>query len=230
LESKTLTTEHRSGEAPFGQARSPHPFERLALDFAPLGSSSLLARTLIDLAVDLGFLTAGASLPRDAAAFDALAAKGERRLFDAAREASALAEPLLRSYHETAKAIEGHHPPSWADALADMRGEFKRLMPADVFTSATVERLRHLPRYVSAIRIRLRRLAGNVDRDRELQAEIERWAAKVSAIPLSAPPELVERFRMLLEEYRVQLFAGELRTAVPVSPERLASAWEAICS
>jgi ATP-dependent helicase HrpA len=203
----------------------PH-FERLAIDFAPLGSRALLARTLIDLAVELGFLGGSVALPRDAVAFEALAAKGEHRLFDAAREASALAEPLLRAYHETARVLDGHHPPSWAEAIGIMRAEFRRLMPPDVFTSASVERLRHLPRYVSAIRIRLRRLAGAVDRDRELQAELERWTVHLASIPLSAPPALVERYRTLLEEYRVQLFAGELRTAIPVSPERLAAVWE----
>ncbi|MBL9118385.1 MAG: ATP-dependent RNA helicase HrpA [Phycisphaerae bacterium] len=205
----------------------PH-FERLALDFAPLGASALLARTLIDLAVEIGFLSKAVSLPRDSVAFEALAASGEQRLFDAAREAAGLAEPLLRSYHETAKALDGAHPPSWAFAIDAMRREFKRLVPPDVFTSSSVERLRHLPRYVSAVRVRLRRLAGNVERDRELQAEIDRWTAHLTGIPLSAPPALVDRYRMLLEEYRVQLFAGELRTAVPVSAERLQAAWEKV--
>jgi len=36
---------------------------------------------------------------------------------------------------------------------------------------------------------------------------------------------ILEPFRRLVEEYHVSLFAQELRTAVPVSAERLARAW-----
>ncbi len=205
----------------------PH-FERLAIDFAPLGSRALLASTLIDLAVEIGFLTGVAELPRDRAAFERLAAMGEGRLLAAAREAATLADPILRGYHETASVLDGHHPPSWEESIEAMRSDFARLVPPSVLTTTSVEELRHLPRRLAAIRVRLRRLAGQVERDRSLQAELDRWTARLSEMPSSAPPHLVERYRMLCEEYRVQLFAGELRTAVPVSPERLAAAWESI--
>ena len=38
----------------------------------------------------------------------------------------------------------------------------------------------------------------------------------------------VEQFRWMLEELRVQLFAQELRTPVPVSSKRLQKQWEGI--
>ena len=38
----------------------------------------------------------------------------------------------------------------------------------------------------------------------------------------------VEQFRWMLEELRVQLFAQELRTPVPVSVKRLEKQWEGI--
>jgi ATP-dependent helicase HrpA len=38
-------------------------------------------------------------------------------------------------------------------------------------------------------------------------------------------PEL-ERFRWMIEEFRVSLFAQELRTAAPVSAQRLARLWQ----
>ena len=40
-------------------------------------------------------------------------------------------------------------------------------------------------------------------------------------------PELVE-FRWLHEEFRVSVFAQELKTSVPVSPKRLEKAWEKV--
>jgi len=41
----------------------------------------------------------------------------------------------------------------------------------------------------------------------------------------SRDPQL-EQFRWLLEELRVQLFAQELRTPVPVSVKRLSKMWQ----
>jgi ATP-dependent helicase HrpA len=38
----------------------------------------------------------------------------------------------------------------------------------------------------------------------------------------------LEQFRWLLEELRVQLFAQELRTPVPVSAKRLAKLWQTL--
>ena len=38
----------------------------------------------------------------------------------------------------------------------------------------------------------------------------------------------IEQFRWLLEELRVQLFAQELRTPVPVSSKRLQKMWESL--
>ena len=35
----------------------------------------------------------------------------------------------------------------------------------------------------------------------------------------------LERYRWLLEEYRISLFAQEVKTSEPVSPERLSALW-----
>jgi ATP-dependent helicase HrpA len=42
------------------------------------------------------------------------------------------------------------------------------------------------------------------------------------------PEEELESFRWSLEELRVSLFAPELKTAAPVSPQRLTEQWKRI--
>jgi ATP-dependent helicase HrpA len=42
------------------------------------------------------------------------------------------------------------------------------------------------------------------------------------------PTEDLESFRWLLEEYRVSLFAPEVRTSVAVSAQRLTEQWKAL--
>ncbi len=198
--------------------------ESMALAYSPLGSREELEDALAELAVELGFLARVPSLPRDPQGFLALLRVGEDHLFEATRDAAALAEAVLRARHETAKALDGAHAASWAPAVARMQADLARLVPKDVFRTASVERLRQLPRYLAAIRSRLRKLAGHVDRDRELEAEVDAWRARRVEIPASADPRAVEQFDTLLEEFQVQRFAGELRTATPVSPERLEAA------
>ena len=81
-----------------------------------------------------------------------------------------------------------------------------------------------------ALRARKLRTAG-ADRDAAAMGAVARWESEVAAAEASLaaegrdPAELAA-FRELLEEYRVSLFAQELRTPVPVSDERLARAWQ----
>jgi ATP-dependent helicase HrpA len=42
------------------------------------------------------------------------------------------------------------------------------------------------------------------------------------------PAEDLEAFRWLVEEYRVSVFAPEIRAAVPVSPQRLTEVWKGL--
>ena len=98
------------------------------------------------------------------------------------------------------------------------------------FVSATgLERLRHLPRYLEGILLRVRKLQENPGRDRQamnqLEASIAAFETAGGRIPIDpeSPAHLV-RVRWMLEELRVGLFAQELRTAETVSPQRIAKA------
>jgi ATP-dependent helicase HrpA len=61
-------------------------------------------------------------------------------------------------------------------------------------------------------------------------AQVARWEdemarAEAALASEGSDPEVLAPFRELIEEFRVSLFAQELRTRVPVSEERLARAW-----
>jgi ATP-dependent helicase HrpA len=45
-------------------------------------------------------------------------------------------------------------------------------------------------------------------------------------IKRGVPEEELEAFRWLVEELRVALFAPELKTALPVSPQKVAERWK----
>jgi ATP-dependent helicase HrpA len=82
-----------------------------------------------------------------------------------------------------------------------------------------------LPKYLLAAARRARRLRDDVARDRRLEAEVTVFDAawrKLAARPAAAEPrpELL-RLRWMIEEFRLSLFAQDLRTLAPISARRL---------
>jgi hypothetical protein len=95
------------------------------------------------------------------------------------------------------------------------------------FISATPEEwLKHLPRYLKAISLRLERLARDPAKDRERSVRVAAlWRPCRARLDAGERTQELLRFRFLIEEYRVSLFAQELGTVVPVSEARLARQW-----
>jgi ATP-dependent helicase HrpA len=119
--------------------------------------------------------------------------------------------------------------------VQDIDGQLARLLNQRFIIETPFERLQHYPRYLRAIALRLDKLkaggALGAARDARLLAELaplwthyERRASVLARQGVSDAQ--LEQFRWLLEELRVQLFAQELRTPVPVSSKRLQKMWE----
>ena len=101
-------------------------------------------------------------------------------------------------------------------------------MPAGFLLTTPWPRLKEFPRYLQAIEQRLEKAPRDPRRDAQLAAEIAPLEAKyrqrVQAERGLKPPG-EDEFRWLLEEFRVSLYAQQLKTRVPVSARRLADAW-----
>ena len=117
----------------------------------------------------------------------------------------------------TAAAVTPGNP--WAAELA-------ALMPPDFLAVTPYSRLPHLPRYLKALFTRIERAAMNPVKDRERQQQIAPYADILRGFANTKPasPEARaarEKFRWMIEEFKVSLFAQELGTAEPVSAKRL---------
>ena len=93
-------------------------------------------------------------------------------------------------------------------------------------------RLRHFARYLKGMAVRLDRARNSPAADRERTERFAPfWQRYADAVTGKAKgpfdPDLLADYRWLLEEYRISLFAQELRTAEPVSPKRLDALWSA---
>ncbi|MFD4420565.1 ATP-dependent RNA helicase HrpA [Agromyces sp. NPDC058484] len=210
--------EHLSNEEKLALAASAYPGTRALLDdcLAACVDAELRARH-------------PDGLVRTRAEFDdvrdAIASSVVERMF----ETVALVARILRTAREADRAIAGASSIHLMAALGDVRSQLDGLVPNGFVAATGLDRLRHLPRYLEAIVIRVRRLTDNPGRDRQAMNQLEPSTAAFDAaggrIPIDpeAPVHLV-RLRWMLEELRVSLFAQELRTAEPVSPQRIAKA------
>jgi ATP-dependent helicase HrpA len=141
----------------------------------------------------------------------------------AADEVAHLLAPISVEYHSAATAL-------LRSSHRDLQAQLSRLVYPGFVTRTPPSRLRDLPRYLKAARLRLERSTREPAKDRERSARIEplfrRYLAEADAREkLGLFDAELERYRWLLEELRVSLFAQELKTSESVSPARLDEQW-----
>jgi ATP-dependent helicase HrpA len=187
-------------------------------------------RQLAELLADRAFV-ADLPVPRTKDEFQQRLAEGRGRIGMAVQEVAGVAAPLLESYHQARLALEQAKAATWQYAIDDARDQLARLVGPRFLVETPWPWLRHLPRFLRAVRFRLDNLGGGgLARDRRNFEEFSpRWQAYLERAEQHAArglldPELLH-FRWMLEEYRVSLFAQKLGTSLPVSAKRLDRQW-----
>ena len=158
--------------------------------------------------------------------FERIANEYARSLIDAVYGAIALTAKTLDGVRLARKAIDQAKSIQVLSQVADAAKQVEGLV-YDGFVSHTgLTQLARLPVYLEALCLRMRGLMDNPGRDRAWQNEIDRMLVQFSdaggRIPLpEGTPDKLAHVRWLIEELRVSLFAQQLRTAEPVSAQRI---------
>jgi ATP-dependent helicase HrpA len=195
------------------------------LAYRTLGSRAALREAVLDRVVASVFLEDQPVL-RHQAAFEQRLASCRGGIGLPAQEVSRAAQAAL----EALVAVRARLRATKLEAVRrDVEAQLARLVPADFIATTPWQRLREFPRYLKAALHRLEKSAQDPARDQKLALEVAAlesryWQAVVNE--QGARPPAGDAFRWLLEEYRVSLFAQQLKTAVPVSAKRLAEAWQ----
>ncbi|MDQ2640122.1 MAG: ATP-dependent RNA helicase HrpA [Pseudomonadota bacterium] len=184
-----------------------------------------LGDDLLDLLVATRFID-GLPMPRTRAQFEARVAAAEPGAGALAQEISRAAQQALLGWSAVQARLRTLRLPQ---LQADVEAQLARLLFAGFLLVVPWTRLREYPRYLKALALRLDKAGQDAARDQKLAAEAQQWelrywAAVKAEQGLIAPED--DEFRWLLEEYRVSLFAQQVKTAVPVSAKRLADAWQ----
>jgi ATP-dependent helicase HrpA len=174
----------------------------------------------------------GEPLPRDRAQFEKRCDEARSRLALLAQEIARLVGAVLAEHHALGKKLQASAK-AFPEVVRDVQAQLARLLPKDFVVATPYERLQHFPRYLKAISLRLDKLRANPQRDGRAYAEYapleQGWLREeLRQRRQGVADRELEQFRWLLEELRVQLFAQELRTPVPVSVKRLQKVWQTL--
>ncbi|HET8880931.1 MAG TPA: ATP-dependent RNA helicase HrpA, partial [Solimonas sp.] len=104
----------------------------------------------------------------------------------------------------------------WPAPVADMRAQLASLFGPDFIGAIPDANWSRMTTYLRALQVRLDRLQNKPQRDEELTKQVAPFAAQL--------PDLAHPARWLLEEWRVALFAQELKAVGRPSPQALKDA------
>ncbi len=193
------------------------------------GGRQDLEQELVALILDRSFLPEGPDI-RDGEVFSRRLEAHRGDLPEQAGAVCQLAGEILGQYQKLRKALSGINQINWLASTQDMQWQLERLIFQGFLQSTPWEQLKQYPRYLKALASRLNKLPNAALRDQQLLHELqsvqdawlERW--QVASEKGMVDPRL-EEIRWMLEEFRISLFAQELKTAYPVSVKRIRKRW-----
>jgi len=170
---------------------------------------------------------------RTGSEFQAHAELARRNMLSRARELRSQTVRVLSAYEETRGTMDRIEKANRSNSAvlelcSRIRQELEELVPINFPERLSLERLIHIPRYLKAMKIRLERGSNDPGKDRRKGAQLEIFeqalrtqAKQMEHYASPAKREALEEFRWMLEEFKVSLFAQELKTLYPVSQKRL---------
>ncbi len=106
--------------------------------------------------------------------------------------------------------------------------ELAQLVPESFIHLYDMKRLGHLERYIKSIKIRAQRAMVDFEKDQAKLKEVKIFSTRLNKLVKTLSPNVtdekrsaLEEFFWMIEEYKVSVFAQELKTAIPVSKVRL---------
>jgi len=203
--------------------------QNLCLKYTDFGNCDDLKLEIINKSIDDVFLYSTIKTKEE---FELRIEKGKSQLHDKSLEWSKLMTDILDNYR-TIKKIMRNPSLSQLDTVADIQQQIKVLFPKDFITNIDQQWLQQYPRYLSGIKKRFDKSHENAARDRRFRIEFSKlWDEYIkryqSLVNQHIDSEQLNHYRWMLEEYRVSLFAQELKTIFPISEKRLKSYWREI--
>jgi len=149
------------------------------------------------------------------------AKKIQRGIISALREELGL---LLQNREQVALLLE-QKKTNQAISYPGMRAQLERVAPGQLLDTFQFNELPHLTRFLKGMIIRAQRAKASIQRDIEKSGRVAPYEAKYESLSQLAAnskrPDAAKPYMMLLEEFKVSVFAQELGTGQKASEKRL---------
>ncbi len=170
---------------------------------------------------------------RSAESFDSHAKKVSPILMSCGRDILNHCLAVLEAYHDLRKELDkltlaNPHNHAVQGLSKGLIADLVRLVPESFVNLYDLDRQTHLIRYIKCMEIRSRRAPVDFDKDLARARDVKTFSDPLDKMIKALSPgssrdkrDALEEFFWMIEEYKVSIFAQELKTAFPVSEKRL---------
>ena len=197
----------------------------LILSATPYLSSSELTETLLHLTVRKACF-GDEQAPRTRSGFDEAVDRGREQLHQVMDEVLSSISLWLTEAGALRRALEHPRVLGLREAAEESREHLQSLLQGAAIRRAAPQWLRQLPRYLKAEQRRWQRNAARGTESEQTLQQIRHFTARRRHLERQVSSQLrasrnLEDLRFWIEEFRVSLYAQELKTLAPISAARL---------
>jgi len=202
---------------------------KLGLYFNPFGSiADLLQDCIVAGCQYLVMNTEGKAkqLPRDEVSFNRCKDHVRAEIADCVLQAAIKVEKALSSAHDIRKKLKGNVALNVIQSHGDIKNQLDKLVFKGFVTASGIQRLDDINRYLQAILRRLEKLPVDPNQDRLKMIEVEKVVEKFSEVVNKQRKDqpIIEKLantQWMIEEFKVSLYAQNLKTSYPISAKRI---------
>jgi ATP-dependent helicase HrpA len=209
--------------------KGPGGFNQIALQLKTAIATDKLLADFLETLTDRA-LIGDDELPRNEKTFREQIGRAKQRIPVVADALGRMLNDIATAYAQLQSALSAAAVRA-KSVIPTLEAWRKRLLYPGFLQATPWSQLPHLSRYVHALERRLHKFSDMPEREVRhgpaLAAYWQRWS------DLALRPQLTDeqrKFRWLIEELNVSLFAQELKTPFPVSTKRLDRIWLEICT
>ncbi len=201
-----------------------------------LGSEEELNRAFFTFVLEAVFACRNGVIPDQATFRNRVEELRTHGLYPAARSVFGTVLDVLGERRQTIEHVARYQAMAAAPAKAEarfaaFREEVATILPPDFPARFTPTELNGAARAFKALRIRVERAHADPAKDAAKAEQVALFSARLASLAAREHPgperlRLTAEYRSMLEEYKISLFAPELKTAFPVSAKRLEKKWQ----
>jgi ATP-dependent helicase HrpA len=198
---------------------------QLLLSAAPYFTRDALVEAVLQLATRRACFN-DQDPPRARAAFDAAVDGGRAQLYPCLTQITDVMGGWFAQARAVRRLLDDPRARPLADAAQETAAHLRRLLCAPTVESMSADWLRQMSRFIRAEERRWQRILARGTEPPQVLAELREWSARHVSLEEQVRAELrlspaLDELRLWIEEYRVSLYAQELKTQGPVSAARL---------